>query len=94
MAKSVKREPNIKTFVFVENWLNEILGSISGYMDNKKLLVMVIIKRFYEEFENLDLSDEKVLKKFAESILADIVELEPKIPVKIRLSGEKKVNRN
>jgi hypothetical protein len=82
------REPNIKTFDFIEDMLTEISGVISGYMDNKKLLVAVIIATFHEDFKNQDLSTDKAVKKFAEKIIAKVAELEPQMKVKVRLGAK------
>ena len=82
------REPNIKTFDFIEDMLTEILGVISGYMGNKKLLVAVIIAEYYDEFKKTDLSSDKKLDEYALKIIAKKVELESKIKTKTRLGAK------
>ena len=83
MAKS---DPNIKTFNFCVDWINEINKGIDGYMDNKKLLVAVALKLLHNEWCEIDKRKPDEIDKFATKILTEVEEIKELVDVKLRLS--------
>ena len=65
----IKSDPNIKTFPFVVDWIDDILKHIDGYMDNKKLLCAVALKRLYDDFQKVDLRKNDDVEKFVLKII-------------------------
>jgi|GEM_PF-4683789 hypothetical protein len=87
-----KNPPNVKIYVSTDDKLNYILKHIDGYLDNKKLLLAVSVKRLYEEFLDVDLRKNIEIEKFVTKLFAEIHEMQEsnEIDVDIRKKAKRK----
>ncbi len=84
--------PNVKIYLSTAEKLDFILDHIDGYLDNKKLVLAVAVKRLHEEFLTIDLRKSKDIEKFVTKLFVDIHEMQEsnEIDVDIRPKARKK----
>ena len=87
-----KNPPNVKIYVSTDDKLNYILKHIDGYLDNKKLLLAVSVKRVYDEFLSIDLRKNSDVEKFVTKLFAEIHEMQEsnEIDIDIRPKARKR----
>ena len=88
---ATKKEPNIKTFPFVENWVDEIHEVTAGFFHNKKILVAIAVKRLHENATNLDTKNSKT--RFIETLLVDAEEIGDLTDEKLRIGNPESSKR-
>jgi hypothetical protein len=87
-----KNPPNVKIYISTDDKLNYILKHIDGYLDNKKLLLAVSVKRVYDEFLSIDLRKNSDVEKFVTKLFAEIHEMQEsnEIDIDIRPKARKR----